>query len=119
MREEIIVLGGEVRFESRLTDLLIENGRVKGVVLANGETLLTRHVVLAPGHSSRDTFRMLHQRGVEVPSRVVPGLEGSVVFEWQFPDGGHGEIEVVRPFLAEVMLLEPGKPARHWTLPDG
>ena len=64
MREEIISLGGEVRFESRLTDLLIEAGRVKGVVLANGATLLTRHVVLAPGHSSRDTFRMLHERGV-------------------------------------------------------
>jgi hypothetical protein len=64
MREEIIALGGEVRFESRLTDLLLEDGRVKGVILANGETLLTRHVVLAPGHSSRDTFRMLHQRGV-------------------------------------------------------
>jgi len=64
MREEIIALGGEVRFGSRLTDLLIEDGRVKGVVLANGTTLHTRHVVLAPGHSSRDTFRMLHQRGV-------------------------------------------------------
>ena len=64
MREEIISLGGEVRFESRLTDLLIEAGRVKGVVLANGATLLSRHVVLAPGHSSRDTFRMLHERGV-------------------------------------------------------
>ena len=64
MREEIISLGGEVRFESRLTDLLIEAGRVKGVVLASGATLLTRHVVLAPGHSSRDTFRMLHERGV-------------------------------------------------------
>ena len=64
MREEIIALGGEVRFESRLADLLIEDGRVKGVVLANGETIPTRHVVLAPGHSSRDTFRMLHQRAV-------------------------------------------------------
>jgi uncharacterized FAD-dependent dehydrogenase len=64
MREEIIALGGEVRFESRLTDLLIEDGRVKGVMLANGATLLSRHVVLAPGHSSRDTLRMLHQRGV-------------------------------------------------------
>jgi uncharacterized protein len=64
MRAEIISLGGQVRFESRLTDLLIEDGRVAGVVLANGETLVTRHVVLAPGHSSRDTFRMLHERGV-------------------------------------------------------
>jgi hypothetical protein len=64
MREEIIALGGEVRFESRVTDLLIESGRVAGVVLASGETLHGHHVVLALGHSSRDTFRMLEQRGV-------------------------------------------------------
>jgi uncharacterized protein len=64
MREEIIALGGEVRFEHRLTDLLIEDGHLEGVVLANGETIRSRHVVLAPGHSSRDTFRMLERRGV-------------------------------------------------------
>ena len=64
MREEIIALGGEVRFESRVTDLLIENGRIEGAVLASGETLHSHHVVLALGHSSRDTFRMLERRGV-------------------------------------------------------
>jgi hypothetical protein len=64
MREEIIALGGEVRFESRVTDLLIDNGRIEGVVLASGETLHSHHVVLALGHSSRDTFRMLERRGV-------------------------------------------------------
>ena len=64
MREEIIALGGEVRFESKMTDLVIENGQVEGVTLESGETLRSRHVVLALGHSSRDTFRMLHQRGV-------------------------------------------------------
>ena len=64
MREEIIALGGEVRFESRVADVLIENGQIEGVVLASGETLHSRHVVLALGHSSRDTFRMLEQRGV-------------------------------------------------------
>jgi uncharacterized FAD-dependent dehydrogenase len=64
MREEIISLGGEVRFESRVTDLIIENGRVAGVVLAGGEALHSHHVVLALGHSSRDTFRMLERRGV-------------------------------------------------------
>ena len=64
MREEIISLGGEVRFESRVTDLLIEDGQVEGVVLASGETLRSRHVVLALGHSSRDTLRMLEQRRV-------------------------------------------------------
>jgi uncharacterized protein len=64
MRAQIISLGGEVRFESRLADLLIEAGRLEAVVLGSGETIPSRHVVLAPGHSARDTFRMLHQRGV-------------------------------------------------------
>jgi uncharacterized FAD-dependent dehydrogenase len=64
MRAEIIALGGEVRFESRVVDLLIENGSLEGVVLASDETLRTRHVVLAPGHSARDIFRLLQRRGV-------------------------------------------------------
>ena len=69
MREEIISLGGEVRFESRVSDLLIEAGQIEGVVLANGETLRSRHVVLALGHSSRDTFRMLEQRRVHLEAK--------------------------------------------------
>ncbi|MEY3667631.1 MAG: hypothetical protein RL572_1171 [Pseudomonadota bacterium] len=64
MREQIIALGGEVRFESRVSDLLREDGRVAGVQLADGTVLASRHVVLALGHSARDTFRMLHARGV-------------------------------------------------------
>jgi uncharacterized protein len=64
MREELISLGSDVRFESKVTDLLLEDGRIEGVILANGTTIRSRHVVLALGHSARDTFRMLHQRGV-------------------------------------------------------
>ncbi len=64
MRAQIIALGGEVRFESKVTDLLIDNGQIEGLVLASGETLHSRHVVLALGHSSRDTLRMLEQRRV-------------------------------------------------------
>ncbi|NDE02777.1 MAG: hypothetical protein EBZ91_13810, partial [Gammaproteobacteria bacterium] len=64
MRREIISLGGEVRFESKVTDLLIESGQIEGVALDSGEVLHSRHVVLALGHSSRDTFRMLERRGV-------------------------------------------------------
>jgi uncharacterized protein len=69
MREEIIALGGEVRFESRVTDLLIENGQVEGVVLASGEVLHGRHVVMALGHSSRDTLRMLERRRVHLDAK--------------------------------------------------
>ena len=64
MREEIISLGGEVRFEQKVTDLLVDGEQLTGVVLQSGEQLLSRHVVLALGHSARDTFRMLHAKGV-------------------------------------------------------
>jgi uncharacterized protein len=64
MREEIIALGGEVRFEHRVTDLLLDDGQIEGVLLASGEYLSSRHVVLALGHSSRDTLRMLERRKV-------------------------------------------------------
>src|SRR5690606_27569921 len=64
MREEIKALGGEVRFDKKVADVLIEDGRMAGVVLADGEILRSRYVILALGHSARDTFRMLHQRGV-------------------------------------------------------
>lgn len=69
MREEIKALGGEVRFESKVTDFLIEDGRIQGVTLANGETLRSRYVVLALGHSARDTFRQLHTRGVFIEAK--------------------------------------------------
>ncbi len=69
MREEIRALGGEVRFESRVSDVLIEAGRIAGVVLDDGQTIESRYVVLALGHSSRDTFRRLHERGVYLEAK--------------------------------------------------
>ncbi|MEN9526275.1 MAG: hypothetical protein RLY56_226 [Pseudomonadota bacterium] len=64
MREEIIALGGEVRFESKVVDIEIDAGQVQGVTLESGEFIPAKQVVLALGHSSRDSFRMLHRRGV-------------------------------------------------------
>ena len=69
MRASIEALGGEIRFSSRVDDLLVETDatgvrHVRGVALANGEQLRADHVVLAVGHSARDTFAMLHARGV-------------------------------------------------------
>jgi len=69
MREEIRALGGEVRFENKVTDFLIEDGRIQGVTLADGEQMRSRYVVLALGHSSRDTFRKIHERGVYVEAK--------------------------------------------------
>ncbi len=64
MRAQIESLGGEFRFESRVEDIHIEDGKVRGVTLASGEEIESGHVVLAVGHSARDTFEMLHRRGV-------------------------------------------------------
>lgn len=69
MREEIKRLGGEVRFESRVEDFMIRNGRMDGVVLQTGEEIPGRHVVLALGHSARDTFRRLYERGVYIEAK--------------------------------------------------
>ncbi|WJM52441.1 NAD(P)/FAD-dependent oxidoreductase [Pseudomonas asiatica] len=69
MRQDMIALGAEVRFQQKVTDLLIEDGQLTGVVLENGEQLHSRHVVLALGHSARDTFRMLHAKGVYMEAK--------------------------------------------------
>ena len=74
MRATIETLGGEIRFDQRVDDLQIEadaQGRrhVRGVVLASGEQLRADHVVLALGHSARDTFEMIERRGVYVEAK--------------------------------------------------
>jgi uncharacterized protein len=69
MRAEIEALGGEVRFEQQVVDLRIEAGCVRGVTLKSGEELGADHVVLALGHSARDSFAMLHARGVRLDAK--------------------------------------------------
>ncbi len=79
LRADIVALGGEIRFGQRVTDLHIEerpssagrpaSRRLRGLVLADGEQLNADHVVLAVGHSARDTFEVLHQRGVAMQAK--------------------------------------------------
>jgi len=69
LRATIESLGGEIRFQSKVDDILIENGQVRGVTLASGETINTTHVLLAVGHSARDTFKMLYDRGVYIEAK--------------------------------------------------
>ncbi len=70
IRRTIESLGGEYRFESRVTDLDIDDSRqLRGVMLASGEHIAADHVVLAIGHSSRDTFQMLSDRGVYIEAK--------------------------------------------------
>jgi uncharacterized FAD-dependent dehydrogenase len=64
MRAAIEALGGGIRFQAKVVDLLIEDGHARGVILAGGEEIRSDHIVLALGHSARDTFETLHARGV-------------------------------------------------------
>ena len=69
MRASIIALGGEFRFEQKLDGLEIVNGEVRGLHLSTGEQIEADHVVLAIGHSARDTFQMVHEAGVYVEAK--------------------------------------------------
>ena len=69
MRSRIEQLGGEIRFQERVTDFLIEQQQLRGVVLASGETLYSQHIVLAIGHSARDTFKQLYERAVYIEAK--------------------------------------------------
>jgi uncharacterized FAD-dependent dehydrogenase len=87
MREEIIRLGGEVRFGQRVSDVRVEDGAIRGVTVVEQATgsiteLRADHVVLALGHSSRDTFEILHERGVHVEAKPF-----SIGFRIEHPQG--------------------------------
>ena len=91
LREQIIALGGEIRFQQRVTDVLIEgspgNQHIRGLVVldqATGQSheLRVDQVVLALGHSARDTFEMLHARGVHVEAKPF-----SIGFRVEHPQG--------------------------------
>lgn len=70
MRNQILTWGGEVRFQSCVTDLCMEDGAVTGVRINGEEVIETKAVVLAIGHSARDTFSMLHQSGIGMSSKA-------------------------------------------------
>ena len=69
MRASIEALGGEFRFGCKVDDIDIAEGKVRGVMLAGGEYIATEKVILAIGHSARDTFEMLHRRGVYIEAK--------------------------------------------------
>ena len=100
MRAEIIELGGEIRFGERVESLIredsqVEKGKLTGLTLSSGETLHSRHIVLAIGHSARDTFSMLEQQGIYMeakPFSIGYRIEHpqSVIDEARFGDNaGH------------------------------
>ncbi|SOD97441.1 NAD(P)/FAD-dependent oxidoreductase [Spirosoma fluviale] len=69
LRESILNAGGEVRFDTKVTDLILAGNELKGVVLANGDSLTGIGVILATGHSARDIFYLLHNRNVLIEAK--------------------------------------------------
>jgi uncharacterized FAD-dependent dehydrogenase len=69
MREAIIASGGEVHFDSKLTDLFIDQGEITGIEINKTEKFNFKHVLLATGHSARDIFELLDEKGIELQAK--------------------------------------------------
>lgn len=72
LRKELLSLGAEIRFESQLTDIQTEHNTLTAITVTDSEktySLPCQHLILAPGHSARDTFEMLHRRGVPMEAK--------------------------------------------------
>ena len=69
LREAITDAGGEVCFDTRVSDLLLEDNRLRGVLTAAGETIEAEATILATGHSARDVYELLHRRGVLIEAK--------------------------------------------------
>lgn len=82
IRAQIIELGGEIRFETKVTDFDIQDGQLQGITLEGGEQVATNHLVLALGHSARDTFQVLYDRGVYIEPKPF-----SIGFRIEHPQG--------------------------------
>ena len=90
MREKIIEMGGQVLFETRLTDIIIKNNEVQGIVTKNGDTILANKIILATRHSARDIFELLNRK--------------QIAFYAQFLKTDLGKIHLSIPFSGLVKL---------------
>jgi len=70
MRDKIIEMGGQVLFETRLTDIIIKNNEVQGIVTKNGDTILANKIILATGHSARDIFELLDRKQIFIEAKA-------------------------------------------------
>jgi len=97
MRAQIIALGGEIRFSAKVDDINIEDGQITSVTLTDGEKIKSQHVVLAVGHSARDTFQMLYDKKVYIEAKPFSiGFriehEQSMIDQARFGDNAGNEI---------------------------
>lgn len=101
LRKMIIDAGGEFRFESQLTDIFFENNHIQGIQINNEEMIDTDHLILAIGHSARDTYSLLHSKGLQLTPKVFAiGVRIEHLKKW-------------------IDYAQYGKSANHPNLPAG
>ncbi len=69
IRETILNSGGEIHFNTKLTDIIINDNQVEGVITHTGKEIMAKHVILATGHSARDIYYLLNDKGVAIESK--------------------------------------------------
>ena len=112
MREQIIALGGQVRFEAKVTELLMTGGQLSGVVINGSERLYAQAVILAVGHSARDTFAKLVEQGIEVmPKAFAIGVRVEHP-QQMISDSQYGQFAQFLP-PADYKLTHLAKNGRH------
>jgi len=112
LRERLVGLGAEVRFRHRVTDLVVEGNRVRGVVVSGGDAIPCEALVVAPGHSARDTFAMLAGKGLDLQAKpFAAGVRIEHLQETIDRARWHG--------LAGHPALGPASYALSWQAPSG
>jgi uncharacterized FAD-dependent dehydrogenase len=107
IRAKIIKLGGEIRFETCLTDLEIKNKKIKSITINNTEKLKVDELILATGHSARDTYQLLYQRGLSMSAKAFSiGLriehEANTINKAQYKDAyNHPKLGVAKYKLVQ------------------
>lgn len=107
IRETIIAAGGEVRFDHKVTDFLLENGNVKGVEINHSEQLMADAVILATGHSARDMYELLHQKQILLEAKPF-ALGVRIEHPQEIIDAAQYHCDIRSPFLppANYSLVE-------------
>ena len=107
IRETIIAAGGEVQFDRKVTDFILSDGKIKGVVINGGEQLLADAVILATGHSARDMYELLHDKNILVEAKPF-ALGVRIEHPQSIIDAAQYHCDIRSPFLppANYSLVE-------------
>jgi len=107
IRETVLEAGGEVQFDRKVTDLILSSGKIKGVVVNDGEKLLADAVILATGHSARDIYELLHRKNILVEAKPF-ALGVRIEHPQSIIDAAQYHCDIRSPFLppANYSLVE-------------